>query len=316
MKLYEIAMIGLLLVPLCFSCVNKTDITIWEYENIYDKSGHLQMSFVKTFEQGLFRKKLLDKSEHVYYYADDGKLMRKEEYNLDEEKGRRMQYVEKLSDTLKESIYLNGVDTAIYSLDEFNKKSQWIRHISKMPESGDYVEWKYVYDSSGCCVQAIGLDYWRNRRTIRYFSVEGKSSLPQNIPDSISRFYAVEDVVSDTVYQEDTLIVRNYLNGKLDFVVKKIENKKQQVEMEYDRNNQLVMLKKIFNEGDKRIEIEESFIDHHHIDSIFYIKDKEVKQVSIRPAFKLLFLTDYDEWGNVVRQESRAKLLENQIIKD
>ena len=303
---------SVLLLCSCGGTTNRIDVPEYDYSTVtHYKNEYSQKRLIKTdvvqYDYDINHKKSSapTHTSAIDYVYDDGKLITKMEYDTD--KGtKRLHYVTNYRGGVEEKIELSGHDTVDYQLIETDSTGKMIRHIQKrnleVPAFGmvvhDNFDRQTRYDSLGNRVEESITDFTTGRtRMIRYCY----DTIPVASQDSL-----LEIVCYNDEQLGDTLQTKRYVNNVLIDISKEIQQGGTKWELTLNPNRELVESHMTLTKDNERIVVTDD-IETQFIDSSFYMKDKEVKLVTVSPDFKTTVFTEYDDYGNMVKESRYTK---------
>ena len=311
-KRYFIVILTALFVWNCGNRSTKKDDPLFgiqylaEYHNEYDGNQLIKTTIIET--ETYKNAVQVSKYEHIYEYSD-GKLIRKNEFEIDAKGNKILQEVVNYTDGI-EKITLNGVDTTGYEKQQYDSQGRLIHHIRKenisVPafdfEIADNFEDTMVYDSEGKEIE-------RTRIDLRSGAIHKELIFYDTIPPMPSPSDA-NIIYFHTIESGDTTTTKRYYNGELQEIFLEIKGIDATKELAYDADNVLITSQKKIISGNVEIQVTYD-PELHATDSSFYIQDKVIKSVLIFPDHKTITLTEYDERGNLLMEKTILYIYKN-----
>lgn len=290
----------------CGNEAAMNDVTIREYRNIYDVNGMLEHSTVHVYKVKCNRKTLFATEESIFYYTEDG-LTIKKEYLLEHNKEKQLISIEKSSDQLKEITQFEEGDTSYYTRNEYSPTNLLLRSIRKIPKDSIYTELISNYNFSGELQREIKYNYLTGFCSVSIFTCnENQADINKLLPKEIK--YDTLEVICEQMEQHgDTLITKCYINKIQDHTIKKVVQDGTLIECYYDQNGILSEIQKQYKEG----RYENKLCQHPRINlvnRIDYLNGKKVKELDIWPNHSILWPWEYDQYGNVLKEEIQSTI--------
>ena len=268
-----------------------------EYNNEYNADKLVKVTIIRSEAYKNSNKLFyVSKYEHIYEYIGN-KLVKINEFEIDVEGNKTLQYTVNYVGNSEEKIGWNNSDTISYEKRQYDSEERLIGHIKRTNisvyefdfEIADNFEERMVYDEKGNLIERNITDY--------FFGKSRKELIFYNKTDLLSNSIDLDIIYYQTTEHGDTTKTERYYNGEFETIVLEIKDNKTIKELTYTADNTLIFSQETIDLGNETIEVTE-FPEHNSIDSVFCIKEKEVKSVSISSGQKRTTFTEYDKYGN------------------
>lgn len=303
--------IQLIVITLCFlwSCQNNSTkkeplkfdhLLTWQYNNEYNDGRLIKTIIIKseTYENTSH----LSKYKYTYEYCKD-KLTKQNQFKLDDNGQQILETTTNYSNSYEENIHWENCDTIRYQKKEYDSAGRLIKHIKQhnmsVPEFefiiNDNFEENIKYDSLGNITEVTILDYssGKTQKKLRFY----------NTTPTVEPSLNLDIIYFHTDKLGDTLITKRYCNGNLEQTTLEIKKTGLVQELTYNSSNKLLLSQETITQSEEKwIEVIHSS-EFNTTDSIYYLKNKEIKSVSISPESKTIILSEYDKYENLLTQK-------------
>lgn len=284
------------------------------YTNNYDTNGRLSEVLIEKqsrfLDHGVYIPGYAIEIVRKYIYSDNDTYTITETNNL---------FPDKMTETVVGKTFekhytLDNGDTTEFRMRSFadTNKLKPLLEIEKWKFSGfpisDFeenrnIETHYYYDRDGNQTGIIRKDFNSGETVETYrFKDSRYDQAIKTVPESENK----QDIIC---YSEktvaDTVITLYHVNMDAPYSTKRYVDNGKSIEITYDTDQKPQYIATKYTANGFDIEVRETIPDG--IDSIYCIKGKEVRCVTILPEGKSITISEYDEKGNITKEVEKSK---------